>query len=213
MARLPQAVAEVLEGYLRCGGFPLRTVGSKPQDFSPAQSTRTKKAFPYNIWLWKAKGFLSAREKWLEMQANLKRANAQDFVHNHSLWAPVERGQNELELCKENPVLGALGLEVWSQLPQFPVLSQSSILQRIFFTGRQLLLGRRTIVPPCWKNLWIHPMKHISCCGLRLIKTLRMTIRWQAEVDVWMLWDFGWSASIFGLRKTLVHMLGLSKGT
>lgn len=42
------------EGYLSCGGSPLRSEGSQPFTGIPAQSTSVRKKSSHNSWLWKS---------------------------------------------------------------------------------------------------------------------------------------------------------------
>ena len=62
LSELPWVAAEVPEGSER---FPLTSLESKPQDRLPAYSTERNQD---NIWLLKAAGCLSVRERWLEME-------------------------------------------------------------------------------------------------------------------------------------------------
>ena len=65
LSELPWVAAEVPEGYFITERFPLTSLESKPQDRLPAYSTERNQD---NIWLLKAAGFLSVRERWLEME-------------------------------------------------------------------------------------------------------------------------------------------------
>ena len=48
---LPQAAAEVLEGYFISWGIPLRSVGSKPQAERPSIQNQNQERNPDNIQL------------------------------------------------------------------------------------------------------------------------------------------------------------------
>ena len=48
---VPWVVAKVLQGYLRHGGFLLRSVGSHPQAKLTSPEHQSWKRCPHNIWL------------------------------------------------------------------------------------------------------------------------------------------------------------------
>lgn len=88
------------------GGYTLEKCGGlNPKLNFPAQNSRAGKRHPQNIWLEKAAGFLSARERWLETRGPSSRANAQNFIHSHSRGALAEGGQSVLEPQDESPEL------------------------------------------------------------------------------------------------------------
>ena len=115
LAGLPWEAAEVPEGYRSSWGFPLRRVGSKPQARLLPQPTAPEPE--RNIQLWKAAGFLFARERWLDMKRASSRANTQIFVYRHLPWVPAEEGKSRLETLEETLGLAALVRELKEQPP------------------------------------------------------------------------------------------------
>lgn len=71
LVSLPKVAAELVEGYLSCGGSTLRGLGLTPQAGLHSPDIGARKGHPDSIWLWKPVGFLpvTKRQHLLDTQA------------------------------------------------------------------------------------------------------------------------------------------------
>ena len=98
--------AEVPEGYFSGHGVPPEKCGVWTPSWAPQPTAPELERNPDNIQLWKAAGFLSARERWLETETVLK-CQLQNFICNHLPWIPAEGWQRGLETLEESQVCGS----------------------------------------------------------------------------------------------------------
>ena len=126
-------------------GISWEVWGLNPKLAFPAQSTRARKRYPHNIWLWKAAGFLSTR-KWKESTGDA--GTLLKGQHTKFCWPFTLNGSPPFTL---GPSMGwtkhtsvAWG-EYWvcgsgdkPRGTKIPVLSNFSILQSPSFLGGAL---------------------------------------------------------------------------
>ena len=97
-------------------GFPLRSVGSKPQSGLPSLQHQSQKGTQKHPAVKSSRGSVSQGEMAGDAES-LLRAKAQNFVGRHLPWVLAEAGLSGLETLEESLGLVALGRQLKEQLP------------------------------------------------------------------------------------------------